>query len=441
MTHPWRSAASSSTGRSKRRPLNETSVPSKRSSRSQNSQTIAASLYPPAPSTSTPVTTRSSLTAPTTIVIGTWKATGRKSERDASTVRAYASSAEMSSSRWRTRRSRSLSIRVSMSKTANATRTMLGRGKNFHQPDGHRQPLLAHDALHGMPAKAHRLERGVERARVRAPGIGEQGASARADPACERRCERREERPVVEQLRHEDEVEACAHDRTRGVGDDEVRVHDIVGCGAGADERERLRDPIEKRDPRSAARGNEPGEPESAADLEDRPRARRDQDRKHARAAPQVRPVRRRGWIFRAEQRRAVDVPLQIYDLPERDALVIDGHVRERGIEPGDSHEAYCHPRDAVLSRRPRNGGRLMEDMVRQTDHLINFTREINRRIADSGISGVEGLVALYDQLRSALAKVSPQELEWAQGEVNRVLESLKRLNDELQHLSALKSA
>ena len=82
-----------------------------------------------------------------------------------------------------------------------------------------------------------------------------------------------------------------------------------------------------------------------------------------------------------------------------------------------------------------------MEDMVRQTDHLINFTREINRRIADSGISGVEGLVALYDQLRSALAKVSPQELEWAQGEVNRVLESLKRLSDELQHLSALKSA
>jgi len=82
-----------------------------------------------------------------------------------------------------------------------------------------------------------------------------------------------------------------------------------------------------------------------------------------------------------------------------------------------------------------------MEDMVRQTDQLINFTREINRRIADAGISGVDGLVALYDQLRSALAKVSPQELEWAQGEVNRVLESLRRLADELQHLATLKSS
>jgi hypothetical protein len=82
-----------------------------------------------------------------------------------------------------------------------------------------------------------------------------------------------------------------------------------------------------------------------------------------------------------------------------------------------------------------------MDEMVRQTDQLITFTREINRRIGESGISGVDGLVALYDQLRSALARVSPQELEWAQGEVNRLLESLKRLSDELAHLAALKTA
>ena len=82
-----------------------------------------------------------------------------------------------------------------------------------------------------------------------------------------------------------------------------------------------------------------------------------------------------------------------------------------------------------------------MEEMVRQTDQLINFTREINRRISESGISGVEGLVALYDQLRAALGKVSQNELEWAQGEVNRVLDSLKRLSEELGQLSALKAA
>ncbi|MCW5892549.1 MAG: hypothetical protein KIT14_18705 [bacterium] len=82
-----------------------------------------------------------------------------------------------------------------------------------------------------------------------------------------------------------------------------------------------------------------------------------------------------------------------------------------------------------------------MEEMVRQTDQIINFTREINRRMSESGVQGVDGLVSLYDQLRSALAKVSAQEIEWAQGEVARVLESLKKLSDELGHLAALKAA
>jgi hypothetical protein len=36
---------------------------------------------------------------------------------------------------------------------------------------------------------------------------------------------------------------------------------------------------------------------------------------------------------------------------------------------------------------------------------------------------------------------VSQNELEWAQGEVNRVLDSLKSLSEELSHLSALKAA
>ncbi len=82
-----------------------------------------------------------------------------------------------------------------------------------------------------------------------------------------------------------------------------------------------------------------------------------------------------------------------------------------------------------------------MEEMVRQTDQIISFTREINRRMTESGVQGVDGLVGLYEQLRSALAKVTSQEIEWAQGEVTRVIDSLKKLSDELAHLSALKAA
>ncbi len=37
--------------------------------------------------------------------------------------------------------------------------------------------------------------------------------------------------------------------------------------------------------------------------------------------------------------------------------------------------------------------------------------------------------------------KVSAQEIEWAQEEVTRVLERLRKLSDELGHLAALKAA
>lgn len=83
-----------------------------------------------------------------------------------------------------------------------------------------------------------------------------------------------------------------------------------------------------------------------------------------------------------------------------------------------------------------------MEEMLRQTDQIISFTREVNRRLAESGVSsGVEGLVTLYDQLRGALSKVSQQEIEWAQTEVTRVIERLRALAEELKHLATLKSA
>ena len=139
--------------------------------------------------------------------------------------------------------------------------------------------------------------------------------------------------------------------------------------------------------------------------------------------------------IVAGQQRVAVDVSLQIRDLPGRDRLTADV---ERGEHRGKSrdHALFgCHPREAMLCSAR------MEDMVRQTDQIINFTNEINRRIAEAGITGVDGLVGLYDQLRSALGKVSHQELEWAQGEVNRVLERLRRLSEELAHLAALKAA
>lgn len=82
-----------------------------------------------------------------------------------------------------------------------------------------------------------------------------------------------------------------------------------------------------------------------------------------------------------------------------------------------------------------------MEEVQQQTEKIVSFTNELNRRMSESGVTGVEGLVSLYDQLRSALGKITGPEIEWAQGEVSRVIDSLKKLSEELAHLSALKNA
>src|SRR5262249_21757167 len=84
------------------------------------------------------------------------------------------------------------------------------------------------------------------------------------------------------------------------------------------------------------------------------------------------------------------------------------------------------------LSRRRRTAMQrrsedVMEEMLRQTDQIVSFANELNRRMAEAGVTGVDGLVHLYDQLRSALGKISSQEIEWAQAEVSRVVERLKK--------------
>src|ERR671931_293245 len=194
----------------------------------------------------------------------------------------------------------------------------------------------------------------------------------------------------------------------------------------------------------SSARPPGAGQAEAAAQLEHAARTARHRGGEHERPAPEVGPVRRLPRCVGGEQRRPIGVALELGDPPERDGRVADARLRQRRLELADLHRAVLSVRGwgAIDSAAPHPTEDFsMDEMVRQTDQLINFTREINRRIADSGISGVEGMVALYDQLRSALTKVTPQELEWAQGEVARVLETLRRLSEELAHLASLKAA
>jgi len=59
--------------------------------------------------------------------------------------------------------------------------------------------------------------------------------------------------------------------------------------------------------------------------------------------------------------------------------------------------------------------------------------------MSEVGVEGIGGVMGLYAKLRSALERVSHDELDWAAAEVNRVLESLTKISDEVRRLKGLK--
>ncbi len=80
-----------------------------------------------------------------------------------------------------------------------------------------------------------------------------------------------------------------------------------------------------------------------------------------------------------------------------------------------------------------------MEQMLEQAEAVLRFSGELQRRMSEVGVEGISGVMSLYAQLRSALEKVSHDELDWAAAEVNRVLESLTKISDEMRRLKGLK--
>ena len=75
----------------------------------------------------------------------------------------------------------------------------------------------------------------------------------------------------------------------------------------------------------------------------------------------------------------------------------------------------------------------------RFTEAVLRFSGGVQRRMSEAGVEGVAGVMALYNQLRGALGKVTGDELDWAAGEVSRLIDSLTRIGDDLQRLKALK--
>jgi hypothetical protein len=82
----------------------------------------------------------------------------------------------------------------------------------------------------------------------------------------------------------------------------------------------------------------------------------------------------------------------------------------------------------------------MLDQMRRQTEDIIRYYGELNRRIANSGMEGIGHLLAVSKQVEIAVAEVAPQELEWIGSEIKRLLDRLVQMDTQLQRLRELKA-
>lgn len=108
-------------------------------------------------------------------------------------------------------------------------------------------------------------------------------------------------------------------------------------------------------------------------------------------------------------------------------------------VESSNGHPSGFHTR--LTDPVPVAKGFEMDDVLRQAEALLRFSGEVENRMAESGLGGVTGVIERYVQLRQALDRLSQRELDWAKGEVDRLIATLTSVAEQLEQLRAIKLA
>jgi hypothetical protein len=103
----------------------------------------------------------------------------------------------------------------------------------------------------------------------------------------------------------------------------------------------------------------------------------------------------------------------------------------ERGnLKPGTNF--------AVFAGRERETTR-MEDFRKQANDLLCYYGKMQNRLTQAGVNDTNSLVMMFAQLQRGLDAVAFEELDPAIQEVNRLVESLTRMQADLQVMRELK--
>jgi len=81
-----------------------------------------------------------------------------------------------------------------------------------------------------------------------------------------------------------------------------------------------------------------------------------------------------------------------------------------------------------------------MEDMRKQANDLLCYYNKMQNRLSQSGVTDTGSLVTMFNQLQRGLESVAFEELDPAIQEVNRLMESLSKMQADLQVLRELKT-
>ena len=80
-----------------------------------------------------------------------------------------------------------------------------------------------------------------------------------------------------------------------------------------------------------------------------------------------------------------------------------------------------------------------MEDLRKQANDLLVFYGKMQNRLSQAGVNDTGSLVSMFKQLERGLEAVALEELDPALQEVTRLIDSLNRMQGDLQVLRDLK--
>lgn len=119
--------------------------------------------------------------------------------------------------------------------------------------------------------------------------------------------------------------------------------------------------------------------------------------------------------------------------------------AQRKAMESGETADLGMNPLD--LQERPTptpapepRPASIAQGLLEHAGAVMRFQSELQRRMGEAGLPGLQGLFTLAEQLQRALATVSHHELDGAEGDLERVADRIRTLQHDLRQLKAVKT-